>query len=100
MLQAAPSTELVSAVVPTALFVPMDTSAYSVHGACFTGKIQIGWIGQLVGRPKLYVLHLDGKYKLHHQNFILITLGVHYLRWDSRQHTLSSLLCSPHLFVL
>jgi hypothetical protein len=33
MLQAAPSTALVSAVVPTSLFVPMDVSAYSIHGA-------------------------------------------------------------------
>jgi len=52
MLQAAPSTSLVNAVVPTALYVPMDAASYSVHGTCFTGKIQIGWIGQLIGWPK------------------------------------------------
>ena len=75
MLQAAPSTALVNAVVPTALYVPMDALSYSVHGTCFTGKIQIGWIGQLIERPKLFVLHVDGKYKLHHQNCILLTLG-------------------------
>jgi hypothetical protein len=90
MLQAAPSTALVSAVVPTALYVPMDVSAYAIHGACFTGKIQIGWIGQLVERPKLFVLHVDGKYKLHHLNFILLTLGTHYLRWDAHNQTLST----------
>ena len=41
MLQAAPSTALVNAVVPTALYVPMDAASYYVHGTCFTGKIQI-----------------------------------------------------------
>ena len=90
MLQAAPSTALVSAVVPTSLFVPMDVSAYSIHGACFTGKVQIGWIGQLVERPKHFVFHIDGKYKLHHQNFILLTLGTHFLRWDAQRQTLST----------
>jgi hypothetical protein len=87
MLQAAPSTELVSAVVPTALYVPMDVSAYAIHGACFTGKIQIG---QLVERPKLFVLHVDGKYKLQHLNFILLPLGTNYLRWDAHNQTLST----------
>ena len=90
MLQAAPSTALVNAVVPTALYVPMDALSYSVHGTCFTGKIQIGWIGQLVGRPKHFVLHVDGKYKLHHLNFILLTLGTHFLRWDAHHQTLST----------
>ena len=90
MLQAAPSTALVSAVVPTSLFVPMDVSAYSIHGACFTGRVQIGWIGQLVERPKHFVFHIDGKYKLHHQNVILLTLGTHYLRFDAHNQTLST----------
>jgi len=99
MLQAAPSTALVNAVVPTALYVPMDALSYSVHGTCFTGKIQIGWIGQLVGRPKHFVLHVDGKYKLHHHN-----LSHHARRplpaLGQPQPYVDHLLRSPHLFVL
>ena len=95
MLQAAPSTELVSAVVPTALYVPMDVSAYAIHGACFTGKIQIG---QLVERPKHFVFHIDGKYKLHHQNVILLTLGTHFLRWDAQRQMSTSFAPIMYLF--
>ena len=28
------------------LYVPMDAAAFDVHGACFTGPMQVKWIGQ------------------------------------------------------
>ena len=46
---------------------------------CFTGKTQLGWLGQLVAAPVRHVLHIDGKYKLHHGKWMLITIGTHSL---------------------
>ena len=70
--------------------VPLDGNKYDVHGQCFTGPIQIGWMLQLLGMPNKFVFHIDGKYKLHHGKFILITLGTHFLRWDAAHTTLST----------
>ena len=66
------------------LAIPQDQALYSVHGQCFTGPVQIGWVIQLLGMPKRFVLHVDGKHKLHHGGFVLITLGTHYQRWDAK----------------
>ena len=68
--------------------VPQD-AIYDVEGACFTGPVQIGWIKQLLGMPYQFVLHVDGKYKLHHGGWVLLTLGTHYLRWDNHHKTMS-----------
>lgn len=69
--------------------VPMDVSHYAVEGACLTGKRQIEWIGQLANMPGQFVLHVDGKYKLHHGGWILISVGTHYLRYDDHNKALS-----------
>ena len=62
-------------------YVPMDAAAFHVEGVVFTGRQQIQWVGQLHKMPWLFVLHIDGKYKLHHGNtWVLLTLGCHGLR--------------------
>ena len=58
------------------IHIPLDAGAYKVEGAVFTGRQQIAWMGQLVERPKLFVLHADGKHKLHHGNVFRIPSDV------------------------
>jgi hypothetical protein len=61
-------------------YIPQNAATYSVDGACFTGPKQIRWMEQLLDRPNQFVLHMDGKHKLHHGSWVLITLGTHCLR--------------------
>ena len=85
------------------LAVPVDAGAFAVHGHCFTGPVQVSWMFQLLQRPRQFAIHIDGKHKLHHAGFILITLGTHYLVWDSHKHELRTrfaplvyLFCKEH----
>ena len=84
------------------IYIPMD-DVYQVEGACMTGPMQIHWMGQLMKLPRQFVLHADSKFKLHHGEWVLTTLGTHYLRWDAHNHTLSTsfvpliyLMCKQH----
>lgn len=70
--------------------VPMDCAKYDTEGMCFTGPMQVQWIGQLLQRPHQFVLHADGKHKLHHGRWVLMTLGTHYLRYDAERDQLST----------
>ena len=70
--------------------VPMDCAKYDTEGMCFTGPMQVQWIGQLLQRPQQFVLHADGKHKLHHGRWVLMTLGTHYLRYDAARDQLST----------
>ena len=70
--------------------VPMDCALYDTEGMCFTGPMQVQWIGQLLQRPQQFVLHADGKHKLHHGRWVLMTLGTHYLRYDADRDQLST----------
>jgi hypothetical protein len=70
--------------------VPMDCARYDTEGMCFTGPMQVQWIGQLLQRPQQFVLHADGKHKLHHGRWVLMTLGTHYLRYDAERDQLST----------
>ena len=70
--------------------VPMDCALYDTEGMCFTGPQQVKWIGQLLERPQQFVLHADGKHKLHHGRWVLMTLGTHYLRYDADRDQLST----------
>ena len=70
--------------------VPMDCARYDTEGMCFTGPMQVHWIGQLLQRPQRFVLHADGKHKLHHGRWVLMTLGTHYLRYDADRDQLST----------
>ena len=91
LLTAAPSSALVTSVVTESLYIPMDCLAYGIHGACYTGKVQVTkWMAQLAQRPLQWQLHIDGKYKLHHQKFLLLTLGTHRLRYDHGHSTLAN----------
>jgi hypothetical protein len=93
LLNAAPSSSLVASVLggeSTSLYIPMQAAAYGIHGACYTGKTQIGWMGQLAQMPGEWQVHIDGKYKLHHSKFLLLTIGTHYLRYDHHHSTLSN----------
>ena len=84
------------------MHIPLD-DIYAVEGAVFTGKQQVEWIGQLVKRPYQFVIHGDGKYKLHHGDWILLTLGVHVLAYDANHRRLTTrfvplvyLFCKQH----
>ena len=72
------------------MFIPMDLKKYGVEGACFTGKMQINWIGQILDRPHQFALHSDGKHKLHHGKWIMQTVGTHYLKWDNDRKCMST----------
>lgn len=60
------------------IYVPQN--GFKVDGACFTGPRQIRWMQQLLDKDDHFVLHMDGKFKLHHGVWMLITLGTHCLR--------------------
>ena len=51
-----------SVSVRNMLYVPMDAASFDVHGACFTGPMQVKWIGQLCELDYSFVLHIDGKH--------------------------------------
>ena len=62
-----------------AYYVPIDMEQYGIEGACFTGAQQIQWIVQLA-QPDMqrnFVLHGDGKWKIHAGKWVLLTLGTH-----------------------
>ena len=50
---------------------------------------QVGWILQLVAASRRWVLHVDGKHKLHHGKWMLVTFGTHTLRhsWSQKKLT-------------
>ena len=85
-----PEPDQLEACIKPMLYIPMDLNIYNVEGACFTGKVQIQWIGQILDRPHQFALHSDGKYKLHHGKWILQSLGTHYLKWDNDQKCLTT----------
>ena len=87
---ARPPAALVASVASDTLFIPMDVSAYNIHGACYTGPHQIQWMGQLAKMPGEWQVHIDGKYKLHHAKWLLLTIGTHRLRYDVANQTLSN----------
>lgn len=60
--------------------IPQVAANFNVDGACFSGPVQIRWVQQLSRRPGQFTLHMDGKYKLHHGLWILISLGTHTLK--------------------
>jgi hypothetical protein len=60
--------------------IPQDANVFSVDGACFTGPTQIKWMQQLLELDGQFSLHMDGKYKLHHGVWILLTIGTHCIK--------------------
>ena len=59
LLTAAPYSALVTSVVTESLYIPMQPLAYGIHGACYTGKVQVTkWMAQLAQRPLQWQLHI------------------------------------------
>jgi len=58
--------------------IPMDENKHpGVTAVAVTMKPQIGWIEQLRHNAHRFVIHMDGKWKLHKGEWLLITAGVH-----------------------
>ena len=75
-------------VTDNVFWVPQDAGCYEVEGACFVSRTSIGWIVQLAQNDAgKWVGHVDGKYKLHHGGWILLTFGCHTLRDDNYKLT-------------
>ena len=72
------------------LCIPQQAAVFGVDGACFTGPTQIKWVQQLLQQQGQFVLHMDGKYKLHHGVWILLTLGTHVLKVEG-EHSVKKL---------
>ena len=63
-----------------AYMVPMNMELlHSVQAVCFTGRTQIKWLLQLAETDFKYTMHIDGVHKLHHGEWILVTIGPHVL---------------------
>ena len=84
------------------VYIPQD-DIFGVEGACFTGPMQVQWLGQLAKMPCQWVMHGDSKFKLHHGEWVLTTFGTHILRWDTHHLKLVTtfvpliyLICKQH----
>jgi hypothetical protein len=73
-----------------AIHIPMECATYNTEGLCLTGPMQLKWMEQLLDHPREFVLHVDGKHKLHHGGWVLMTIGFHRLRWDPANQKLST----------
>lgn len=56
-----------------------------VDAVVLTMKVQMLWLEQCVRNRHETMVHMDGKYKLHHGGWLLVTLGCHCLRYDRKQ---------------
>ena len=64
--------------------VPMDLGRHlNVEAVALTASIQVGWIEQLTKMPQRFVLHIDGKHKIHFGKWILITVGTHSIKYHN-----------------
>ena len=63
---------------------------------CLLGKTNVGWIKQLVNLDYAWALHADGKHKLHHGRWILITFGTHCLHWNLQRKVCAFVRISMH----
>ena len=61
--------------------VPLEYTRSDVEGIVLTGGRHVYWIKQLVENAHkfAFVVHLDGKHKLHMGKWMLLTLGTHSL---------------------
>ena len=58
--------------------IPMPYEQFpEVEAVVLTSKVQVNWILQLMALGMLWVLHIDGKHKLHHGKWLLVTFGTH-----------------------
>jgi hypothetical protein len=74
----------------TTYAVPYDYDVYAgVEAIILTTMHQILWIGQLAKMPGKFVLHIDGKHKLHHGGWLLITVGTHAIDYHRKKLALA-----------
>ena len=75
--------------------VPFDAEKFNdVEAVVLTMHVQINWIGILVHLEFYYCCHIDGKHKLHHGDWMLITFGTHSIHQVGKQirHTFRPLI--------
>ena len=65
--------------------VPVHTPIGVVEGVCITCKAEIDWLIQMVNSGTKWVLHIDGKHKMHFGKFLFITYGTHSLNMDTNK---------------
>jgi hypothetical protein len=53
-----------------------------VCAMAMVSKVSCGWMNQLINLKFSWALHGDGKHKLHHGRWVLLTFGTHCLNWD------------------
>ena len=62
--------------------MPLDLRDYPCTVAVVLRmRKQVLWIGQLKEHKFWFVLHVDGKHKLHHGKWILISVGTHAVEY-------------------
>jgi hypothetical protein len=63
--------------------IPLPPEDYpQTEAVCLTGKTQLDHLRQLVTSRVNFALHIDGKHKLHHGKWILISIGCHDIAFD------------------
>ena len=66
-----------------------------VTGMVLVSLKSVQWMGQLLKLDFGWALHGDGKHKLHHGRWILVTFGCHSLAWDkAAKHYRHSFRCA------
>ena len=57
----------------------------AVDAVVLTMREQMLWLEQCIKSRHKTMVHMDGKYKLHHGGWLLITFGCHCLRYDKKK---------------
>ena len=63
--------------------VPMEDEKWDeLTAVALTMKAQIDWIGQLRDNANRFAIHIDGKWKVHQGDWLLVTLGTHSTEYN------------------
>ena len=66
--------------------VPFEMDDFpDVEAVILTMHVQVNWVGQLTTAEKPHTAHVDGNYKVHHGDYILITYGTHVMKYDAHK---------------
>jgi hypothetical protein len=70
--------------------IPLVPEEYPATDAiCLTGHTQLMWLLQLLQSNVNFVLHVDGKHKLHHGGWMMVSIGTHDLRLFAERGTIT-----------
>ena len=70
--------------------IPLPPEDYPETDAiCLTGHTQLMWLLQLLQSNVNFVLHVDGKHKLHHGGWMMVSIGTHDLRLFAERGTIT-----------